>query len=889
MKFGESLTEGEVPEWKTLYVDYKRGKKIIRRIGENIENNEARATISSDITPLLDPYRRNTVYGPDRENSASSSQRIQGQDRGNAVSSQYSLENSTVKSKELNEHLQSYIKEFLSWIDGELSKVNKFYKFKERDAYERFLILEDQLYTLKEHFQNRKKRAKESNHLVESHPHINNWAHRTKKVLLSLKKYELPSLPSGEFLEKWKNKKDDCHHHDTIDRSISNDNCIENQTNIDSSETNGQSNYSTWDKTRNSTDLHNKNGANRISNYQNMKTRDYERKRLDYNISYPYAKRKLKEAIFEYYRMLSLVQSYRVLNRTAFRKITKKFSKVTGIYISEEYMKKVDASYFQASDVLDILTSQVEDLYVCFIDRGSKDRKKSLERLKIVAYAFNNTAMKPETFYTSFFSSGFFIGFGIPLFVLALYHALHGTLSGVLPEGSYMLQIYGGFFLIIVILMFFGINLIVFEHFRINYKFIFEFDISTALDFRQYFLLPSFSFFFLTLIAWFSFENFWPSDFPGRDWPCVYLVVMVIIFMWPGNQFYALSRRWLQVALLRLVLSGLYPVEFRDFFIGDIFCSLSYTVSNLSFFFCLYAHQWRGIISGNPSENTCGSKNSRSMGFLQSLPSIWRLLQCLRRFADSGDGFPHLANMVKYGLTTIYYCLLSVYRINVNGRNKAVFIVFATINSVYSSIWDLAMDWSLLQVSSKNFLLRDNLFYKSPIYYYLAMIIDVILRFQWIPYVVTNKQLQQLQVSSFFVALAETIRRGIWISLRMENEHTSNIVLFRASRDSPLPYPLYKEVEDSIKKLIDLKYPHLGEISDFGATIEERPAFEAPRFPRLWEKLSSLRKVAENFKRAHIKDFQRKPFFAEETQEADDYTDDDDDDDNDASSQNNSN
>lgn len=885
MKFGESLTEGEVPEWKTLYVNYKGGKKIIRRIGENIENNEARPTISSDITPLLDPSRRNTVYGPDGENSVSSAQQTQGRDRRNVGSSQYS----SVDSKEANEHLQSDIKEFLSWIDGELSKVNKFYKLKERDGYERFLILEDQLYTLKDHFRNQKRKTRETSQLIEAHPHINNWAYRTKKALLSLKKYELPSLPSGEFLERWRNKKDDDYSRDTIDRPISDENFAEDQTHADSSETNGQSNYSTWKKTRSSADLHNEDGEGGLRNYQNMKTRDYERKRQTYAVPYAYAKRRLKEAMFEYYRTLSLIQSYRVLNRTAFRKITKKFSKVTGIYISEEYMKKVDASYFQASDVIDTLTSQVEELYLNFIDRSSKDRKKSLERLKIVAYAFNNTAMKPETFYTSFFSSGFFIGFGIPLFVLALYLALHGVFSGLLPEGRYMLQIYGGFFLIILLLIFFGINLVVFEHFRINYKFIFEFDISTALDFRQYFLLPSFGFFFFSLIAWFSFENFWPSAFPGRYWPCLYLVVMVIIFMWPGNQFYALSRRWLQVGLFRLVLSGLYPVEFRDFFMGDIFCSLSYTVSNLSFFFCLYAHLWRGIINGNSGANTCGSNKSRSMGFLQSLPSIWRLLQCLRRFADSGDGFPHLANMVKYGLTTIYYCLLSVYRINVNGRNKAVFIVFASINSVYSSIWDLAMDWSLLQFTSKNFLLRDNLFYKFPIYYYLAMIIDVILRFQWIPYVVTNRQLQQLQVSSFFVAFAETLRRGIWISLRLENEHTSNIVLFRASRDSPLPYPTYKEVEDSIKKLIDLKYPDLGETSDFGATAEVQPPVKALRLPRLVQKLSSMRKVAETFRRAHIKDFQRKPFFAGDTQDADDFTDDDDYDDNDENSQNNSN
>lgn len=29
----------------------------------------------------------------------------------------------------------------------------------------------------------------------------------------------------------------------------------------------------------------------------------------------------------------------------------------------------------------------------------------------------------------------------------------------------------------------------------------------------------------------------------------------------------------------RLLLAGLYPVEFRDFFLGDIYCSLTYATA----------------------------------------------------------------------------------------------------------------------------------------------------------------------------------------------------------------------------------------------------------------------------------------------------------------------
>lgn len=164
----------------------------------------------------------------------------------------------------------------------------------------------------------------------------------------------------------------------------------------------------------------------------------------------------------------------------------------------------------------------------------------------------------------------------------------------------------------------------------------------------------------------------------------------------------------------------------------------------------MYSHHWRGTLAGQDrADNTCTSNQSRLMGFLATLPSIWRLLQCLRRYMDTGDWFPHLANSLKYSMSAVYYTTLSVYRIDRRSETKAVFIVFASINSVYTAIWDIVMDWSLLQSDSKHFLLRDHLFYKKPIYYYLAMIADVVLRFQWIVFAFSVDQLMNLQQQHF--------------------------------------------------------------------------------------------------------------------------------------------
>jgi hypothetical protein len=68
------------------------------------------------------------------------------------------------------------------------------------------------------------------------------------------------------------------------------------------------------------------------------------------------------------------------------------------------------------------------------------------------------------------------------------------------------------------------------------------------------------------------------------------------------------------------------------------------------------------------------------------------------------------------------------------------------------------------------------------------MVIDPILRFNWIFYVVITGQLQTSAVLSFSIAFSEVCRRGIWTIFRVENEHCTNVERFRASRDVPLPY-----------------------------------------------------------------------------------------------------
>lgn len=204
---------------------------------------------------------------------------------------------------------------------------------------------------------------------------------------------------------------------------------------------------------------------------------------------------------------------------------------------------------------------------------------------------------------------------------------------------------------------------------------------------------------------------------------------------------------------------------------------------NIELFFCLYANYWHG-----PTK--CNSSHSRLLGFFQCLPSILRAFQCIRRYADTKNYFPHLLNLGKYIFSVLYYATLSMYRIDRHTRFEASFITFALLNAVYTSVWDLIMDWSLGNPYAKNPLLRDVLAFRRVWVYYVAMALDVVIRFNWIVYAIFVKDIQHSAVLSFVVSLSEVFRRGVWSIFRVENEHCTNVLLFRASRDVPLPYDI---------------------------------------------------------------------------------------------------
>ena len=175
--------------------------------------------------------------------------------------------------------------------------------------------------------------------------------------------------------------------------------------------------------------------------------------------------------------------------------------------------------------------------------------------------------------------------------------------------------------------------------------------------------------------------------------------------------------------------------------IGDILCSMPKTFTDFSYTICLFSDLDQ-LKSGSHQcvQGPLASSSSARYFFLtltmSMAPYILRCAQALRSYADQRDNsMNNLVNALKYFMSVIV-TLLNTVKVNSSpgpGKDKmtVAWFVVAAITTLFSYYWDVVVGWGLMDLGSKNFLLRDDLTYPKS-WYYMAIVGNFFMRLAWV-------------------------------------------------------------------------------------------------------------------------------------------------------------
>ena len=275
------------------------------------------------------------------------------------------------------------------------------------------------------------------------------------------------------------------------------------------------------------------------------------------------------------------------------------------------------------------------------------------------------------------------------------------------------------------------------------------------------------------------------------------------------------TRRFFLSALGRGLCAPAYRVRMIDFFLMDQVISQTAALRD----FLVVVFSACGSFFVAPQDGWI-----RYAPIVTLLPGWLRLMQVLRRFRDDGN-FVHLINAGKYGSGIVAIsaglCLRYVEEEEAQWGGSGLGGSLAPVVSgggaratgwrhaynvatyaavIYGGTWDFFQDWSVFSLQrptrqrdycwSVKFLER-RLMIRSRWKYFVAIGVNVVLRNLWIvASVPASGTLGRLGGEVWMTAYAtlEVFRRCMWNYFRVENEHTTNCGMFRATLEVPLPF-----------------------------------------------------------------------------------------------------
>eukprot|EP01034_Spumella_vulgaris_P031194 gene31194-38545_t len=413
------------------------------------------------------------------------------------------------------------------------------------------------------------------------------------------------------------------------------------------------------------------------------------------------------------------------------------------------------------------------------------------------------------------------------------YYVVGSNLNIWEQPGLYVYTIVGNLLLYRVLL---AANIYLWCKYNINYMSIFQFDYDTRPNLLLVLNHSSTSLLLFVMNLTFFFEvniktvknryHVDSSSFLANGCP-VLLIVCVLLhelytylayresnIKFSSRGVFSMSMVWKCVFAL-CIKEG---VTFRASYVANILTSFTKIYSDFMHALC-----W--IISGsflmaNQRIETYGSDlmTCNDMDWnvaicvIQVIPQCLRIMQSIRSYQDKGE-VSSLVNISKYCLTNVVI-IYGLFQTDYSGT----YLVLAIILAGYKWFWDVYMNWGMFEVlpslpafflprktisrvvldldaekeslkhhrvtrddkaTKGHMFLRKQLMFHSPLLYYVAIVLNLLLRFLWVVSLLPStshaarsqwKFLSGIKLGVFLASM-EIFCRSIWGLLRVEYEH----------------------------------------------------------------------------------------------------------------------
>jgi len=504
----------------------------------------------------------------------------------------------------------------------------------------------------------------------------------------------------------------------------------------------------------------------------------------------------IRRSLIDQYRTAKLLQNYAMMNVTGFIKIIKKFDKT--IQVEKGRFKRELESKHLLNDAkaVEILSIEYEKYYANWFCSGDVREAKAQMLVK------RGDGLDMDW---SQLKLGYRMGMCAILALWVCWDVIWGLVKhGKTSIGArHAFPVFRACAGLLSFQWFWGFSVFMWTRFRVNYIFLFDFNprvVRTPLEIITDAVDNTLIYLCLMLLYYKAGANDIPQVIPPGGYP------LILVFVTTWKLIYPLKLRvpmWLTI--LKVLTSGYHSPTLFQTYVGDVFTSLVKVFVDLTWtFFWIFSGDFI-LVERVPSDHLGRWSHSYwyknvLIPIICLLPLIFRFNQCLRKYVDSGDRIPHLANASKYALAQLvtltgafYPLYLEVESRNGNHIRESYYQAFWTFlffaSSLYSFWWDVYMDWGLGR--REHGYLAQRLMYPKKSVYYITIAMDLVLRSMWVLSLLPPSSGAAFALPAYLYILQvilEIFRRTVWGFFKLENEHRSNVDKYRRVDFVPLHF-----------------------------------------------------------------------------------------------------